>query len=88
MSFTSENTPTPSVSNFIPSTIFDFAFKGKYENPYLEVKKRLSENADVIESEIITILGLRAAQYVNYTRGEKKEYLAEKQKIILMCLER
>ena len=56
MSFTSENTPTPSVSNFIPSTIFDFAFKGKYENPYLEVKKRLSENADVIESEIITML--------------------------------
>ena len=80
MSFTSENTPTPSVSNFIPSTIFDFAFKGKYENPYLEVKKRLSENADVIESEIITILGLRAAQYVNYTRGEKKGIFGGKTK--------
>lgn len=78
MSFTDENTPTPSVSNFIPSTIFDFAFKGKYENPYFGVKKRLSENVDVIESEILTILALRAVQYINYTRGEKKGFFGGK----------
>lgn len=80
MSFTNENTPTPSVSDFIPSTIFDFAFKGKYENPYLGVKKRLSESSDVIESEILTILGLRAVQYINYTRGEKKGFFGGKAK--------
>ena len=73
MSFTDPNTPIPSVSYFIPVTVFDFAFKEKYGNPYSNVKKRLSESSEAIESEILTILALRAAQYYTSCLGENND---------------
>ena len=73
MAFADPTTPMPTVSDFVPVTVFDFAYKGKYDNPYLVVNKRLTEGAEIIESEILTILALRAAQYYTSCLGENND---------------
>jgi D-alanyl-D-alanine dipeptidase len=73
VSHSDTDTPSFDVTHFVPVTPFDFAFKGKYENPYLGVKRKLNESAEVIEAEILTILALRACQYLSFTNVDNVE---------------
>lgn len=67
-SFMDVGTPTITVSDFIPTTVFDFIYKDKYGNPYLGINDVINGTKDTIKNNIYVIFLLRAYQYCLFTR--------------------
>ena len=57
--FSQGGAPSFDVSQFIPITYFDFAYKDKYGNPYKEIATKLYDGENAVEAEILTTFILR-----------------------------
>lgn len=70
--FASGDAPDFMTHDFIPTTTFDFMFKGRYGNPYYKIKDSINSTSDVIRSNVEFIFALRTYQYGHLIRGKNE----------------
>ena len=61
------------VNEFTPITTSDFMFRDDFYNPYKGIKPLMDKRMEEIEANILTILGIRAAQYLHLVDTEYDE---------------
>lgn len=62
------------VTKFIPLTTYDLANYKHMENPYMSVKRALSNNSDDIEGRIFFILAMRGFYYCSTNHNKDDDY--------------
>lgn len=60
-----QNIPASDVTKFIPLTTYDLANNGKFENPYLDVKRAIKSNSEDMIGRFFLIFSLRAFYYLS-----------------------
>ena len=63
---------SPSVSDFIPLTTYDFIHKDEMGNPYAGVKDKVYQGKENVEGEILGIFALRAFYYLSSNDRESR----------------